>query len=229
MPPLKGALLDREFVPTAAEEQRVFDRLLSKDKPQDDVNGTEAAGTQADENSQAAQQLSDVNRRSGTSDILGRAATERVELANRVAGGKKPEDVTAVDVLRGITLDDFKNAYKMPCFTTSFVQGMTAGFLVAGGAWIVGRRVGQVANVAVYTTLGASSLSFVYCNYQRQREKKTVRIIKEAWEVKQEEKKVEWEQLKAKKFLEAQSKRSQASSWWRFWEGREVRPRGREG
>ena len=170
-----------------------------------------------------------MHRRSGTSDILGRAATERVELANRVAGGKKPEDVTAVDVLRGITLDDFRNAYKMPCFTTSFVQGMTAGFLVAGGAWVVGRRVGQVANVAVYTTLGASSLSFVWCNFQRRREKNTVRVIKEAWEVKQEEKKVEWEQLKAKKFLEAQAKRKQASSWWRFWEGREVRPRGREG
>jgi cytochrome c oxidase assembly protein subunit 20 len=144
------------------------------------------------------------------------------------------EVTTWTDALATIKPESFGAALAVPCIRQALTFGMVCGFFGAGAAWVSGRPALRVANMAVMTFLGTSPLSFGYCDWERRRERKTVRVVKEAWDAKREEKKLEWEKFREAKLREVQrdgkqkptpQQKTSSSSWWRSSTG----PKGREG
>jgi cytochrome c oxidase assembly protein subunit 20 len=140
------------------------------------------------------------------------------------------------DAFSSISTSSFGSALSVPCIRQALIVGMTCGFVAGGGMWISGRPGFRIANTAVLTFLGSSPVSFAYCDWDRRRERRTVRVVKEAWETKRTEKKLEWEKFREEKMREAQmdakqkttpKEKTTSSSWW--WSQSKSISRGREG
>jgi len=246
MPPLRGVIVDPEYPPTAEEAlQAIKNHELNYDAQwqgqQQQQQQQQQPPSSSSSEASSSQPVPNIDpfRGSGTSKIFGRVAGEAEKSAPPVVPFKKPEDMGVMDVLSSITLADFKNVYKQPCFRETFMYSMISGFLVAGSFWILGKRRRWIVNGGVSTAASVSFVEFHYCMWQRREEKKNMVLVKETWEETKAEKKAAWEAYKAKKKadelkeksgkVEALKKPVASSVWNLFWSSGNRSPPGREG
>ncbi|KAF2664956.1 hypothetical protein BT63DRAFT_428911 [Microthyrium microscopicum] len=231
MPPLKGIIVDPEYPPTVAEarsalahHERSFDATTDQAR---------AAGQQPSDAS------IDPYRKSGTSDILGRAAaTSENENAlpggtRHTAGGDKlAPEASVVGMLKSIGWDDFKGVVNEPCFRQAWLYGLPAGGLVGGALWILGKSRRKIYQWGFWSGYGVSNAVFLVCMNSTRTRKRNMAVVKETWEETRRDKKVQWEKYKEKqrtdkekKVLEEQTK----TTSWLSWASKDGKPRGREG
>jgi cytochrome c oxidase assembly protein subunit 20 len=228
-PPLRGLIVDPKYPPTVSEAQAIWtakDAETRKNLPPPTVE--EQLGK-------------DVRRSSGTSQILNTAAAPTInETINTMpggtyhtAGGKASMDTepTLLNAVKTITPASYKDFHKQPCVREAMLQGMAAGFLVAGITFISGRPVAKAANYAVYAFIPTSVAGHQYCQYQRRREREGMRMAIQIIEEKKEEKarlaaekREKWRKLRdekrAQEEAEAAAKREAERRWWHIWQGR---------
>jgi hypothetical protein len=231
-PPLRGIIAEPEKRPSKAEAQKVLG-----------YDGTPTATGKTGGSTQNKDTSSSLYRSSGTSDILGRAAEAPDQQSHNMmpggtrhsAGGERFDVEPTVKEAFTNTISHpvlaAQSLFLMPCFKTAMLTGMTAGFVVAGVLWSVGKRIPRAANGAVVTWFVVNPVTFLWCERRREEERKGFRMIREAWEEKREAQIEEWQRVKAER--ERQGKpvvpsTTEASGSW-FWQsGRKTRP-GREG
>lgn len=169
-------------------------------------------------------------RSSGTSQILNTAAAPTTdEIVNTMPGGTfhtpggKMEGESSMfrEATKDIKARDMLQIHQLPCVREALLQGMTVGFLVGGGRWIMGRAVWSCLNWTVATFVPVTVVGFRYCQYQRQREKSGMKAAVKIMEDKTEEKRKRIEERK-----EAMANRKEER---RAREEEEKRNRGRLG
>jgi cytochrome c oxidase assembly protein subunit 20 len=233
-PPLRGLIVDPKYPPTVSEAQAIWtakdaeSRKNAPPRPSEEELGK------------------DIRRSSGTSQILNTAAAPTInEAINTMpggafhtAGGKAAQDSepTLLNAVKTITPSSYKEFHKQPCVREAMLQGMAAGFLVAGITFISGRPTAKAANYAVYAFIPTSVVGHQYCQYQRRREREGMRMAIQIVEEKKEEKaklaaerREKWRKVRdEKRALEEAEERARVEAqkrWWHVWQGRG----GREG
>lgn len=230
-PPMRGLIVDPKYPPTISEAQAIWTAKDAEARKNAPPPTSEELGK-------------DIRRSSGTSQILNTAAAPTInETINTMpggafhtAGGRSPSDAqdqeaTVLNALKTIRPSEFTSLHKQPCVREAFLQGMAAGFLVAGITFISGRTVAKASSNAMWAFLPTSVVGHQYCQYQRRREREGMRIAIQIVEEKKEEKaralaerREKWlkakEEKRALEEVEEMRKREAEKRWWRIWEGR---------
>jgi cytochrome c oxidase assembly protein subunit 20 len=230
-PPLKGIIAEPEWRPSVAEAEKVLG--LDKSSPSSQSQSPSDSSEQPQ-----SSQSSSLYRKSGTSDILGRVAeAPDHKVYNSMPGGtrhsaggeKLNAEPTIGDAIAMFSpVDAGKSLFQSHCFRTACMTSIASGFVIAGALWSVGKRARVVSNGAVVTFLATNVGSYTWCNRQREIERKTYRLVKEAWEEKMLVKSGDWDKLKEEKARKATippnkgSRAAAGSSWfWKSGKGRE--------
>lgn len=247
MPPLKGAILDKEFLPSPSEAAKTIAHL-EKSKSRESSN----EGSPAKPDPTSTDIPRNLFRKSGTSDILGRAAESPDGKVNNLmpggtrhsAGGEKMDAPTWSDAVKTVSWSSFGEALQVPCIRQALLVGTVVGTLVGGALWVTGRPAGRASNGAFWTFMGSNGVTHFWCDRARRREKGNVRIVKEAWEEKRNSKKVEWDKYRVERLQQVEREvREQrekgksvekgiSSDWWKRWvwdSSHNAKPKGREG
>jgi cytochrome c oxidase assembly protein subunit 20 len=152
------------------------------------------------------------------------------------AGGSQALDTpTWGDALATVQLSSFREALAVPCIRQSLMIGIASGFFGGGAFWISGRSGIRAVNAAMAAFFVGSPVSFAACDWQRRREKRRVRVVKEAWEERRREKQVEWETYRERRLVEVEREERDKSRavrkdiWWPVWDWGSGTERGREG
>ncbi|KAF2738254.1 hypothetical protein EJ04DRAFT_409012, partial [Polyplosphaeria fusca] len=144
------------------------------------------------------------------------------------AGGRKDEpEITYWSVVRQLGPEYYLTYHKRPCVRDSLLVGIPTGAVIGGLAGVLRRPVWTACTYAWFSWIGASVLSYEYCQYWRSKEKEGIRQMRELMEkkkVKVEARREERRRLKEERDrLEEERKEAERRKSWSYWVDKNVR------
>ncbi|KAI9724975.1 MAG: hypothetical protein M1812_000251 [Candelaria pacifica] len=192
-----------------------------------------AADTREDTSPKSSESGSSAEASSARKSETYETFNKRLPNANVLPGGTtntaggRPKEVSLVEAVKTVQLEDFRNIHKLPCVRDSLLTGILSGFGLGGLRAVLGAPLPRASNWAVGGFCISAFTMYEYCHYQRRREKdgmkRAVELLDRKKIEREREKKMEVareERRKAKEEadkLAEEEERKKKSKGWKFW------------